>query len=90
MSRTKRKSEKDTEKRHGDMFFMGGTLIEGKSEVTWKDYADKKKNHKPGKKAKTYLHKGQKAKLKQELATADDFDDLPMPRQPHTDIWNYN
>lgn len=51
---------------------------------------DKKKHYKPGKKHKKVLHKGMKAKQKQDLIMADDFDNLPLPRTPKSDIWNYN
>jgi hypothetical protein len=89
MSRTRRKSDKDIAKKTGDFIFFSGTTYPGKPEITWKDHSDKKKWYKPGKKAKTYLHKGRKAKLKNQLARCYDFDDLPTVKEFHTDLWNY-
>ncbi len=93
MSRTRRRTEKEEHCKRGDYVIVCGSQafpITNDPEITWKDTADRKKWHKPSKKAKVYLHKGRKAKLKQALRQADDYDNLPVPKEPKSDVWNYN
>lgn len=57
-------------------------------------HMDRKKGSKPGKRAKTYLHKGEKAKLKAAVKSvekgAKDPDETVIAPGKKTDAWRYN
>lgn len=90
MSRTRRKDPIDVNPPFKPFVLMGETLKEDRSPAALRRaHMDRKKRHKPGRKAKIFLHKGQKAKPKQALRAARDYDNLPHPKQPRTDVWLY-
>jgi len=94
MARTKRKDPIDvTPPFKAFVVNIGGpTVIEDTRtpEEIRKAHMDKKKTFKPGRKAKGWLHKGQKAKAKMALKTAKDFDDAVIPDPPKSDVWRFN
>lgn len=89
MSRTKRKDSSDTDPKRPEVVWnIGGPVVYDPNEKDPKRHWDKKKRGKPGRKAKEYLHKGRKAKLKAELLK--DPDAMPAPKEPKSDVWDYN
>lgn len=55
-----------------------------------KAHSDGKKTYKPGRKAKEYLNKGRKAKVKAALGKVDDFDEMALPIVKRDHTWNWN
>lgn len=55
----------------------------------WRDTSDRKPGYKPGKAVKKAYHKGDKAKAKQVLHNADDFDNMVIPHRPRSDVYRY-
>lgn len=93
MSRTRRKDSIDHEPKRPDTAFYGIVVssMPTAAEIA-KAHRDGKPHHKPGKKAKRYLHKGRKARVKQAVVKAlvTDPDAVPLPVEKRTDVWAYN
>lgn len=97
MSRTRRKDPIDHRAARPTSFISwGGISIDmtpSPKEIR-KAHADGKKSHKPGKRAKVYLHKGEKAKQKAAVKRAAkgkvDLEELIVETPPKSDIWDYN
>lgn len=57
-------------------------------------HMDRKKSRKPGRKAKVYLHKGEKAKLKAAVKRVEkgvkDPDETVIAPGKRTDVWRFN
>lgn len=96
MSRTRRKDPIDHRAARVTSFGFLGQLIDmtdSPKEVR-RAHMDRKKGSKPGKRAKTYLHKGEKAKLKAAVKSvekgAKDPDETVIAPGKRTDAWRYN
>lgn len=92
MSRTTRKDPIDVDFHNRTYIIMGRVFdcTPTEKEVI-KAHADGKKHHKPGRKAKKWLNKGKKAKVKRALdKVAEDPDGAPMPRDVKDHVWRYN
>ena len=93
MSRTKRKDSLDNEPKRGNCAMAGEVYYQPPTAAELAlAHRDGKPHHKPGKKAKRYLHKGRKARVKQAVVNAlvTDPDAVPLPVEKRSDIWNYN
>ena len=93
MSRTRRKDPLDVARKRGDIVFpYAGLIITSPTkEELAKAHRDKKKRHKPGRKAKKYLDKGKKTKTRRELdAVIAAPDAAPLPKKLNTHEWDWN
>ncbi len=93
MSRTKRKDPIDTEPKRPDFVGWGGYAISMKptEKEVRRAHMDKKKHRKPGKRAKEYLTKHRRAKIKTALTkVVASPEDAPMPREKRSHVWDYN
>ncbi len=91
MSRTRRRDTLDHQR--PTQFVLQGTLLD--TTPTARDlrkaHADGKKPYKPGRRAKVSLSKGAKAKTRRQLdAVVREPDEAPLPKTPHTHVWDYN
>lgn len=92
MSRTKRKDPLHVAPKRPDYVHVihvaKGTPTDAELAVAARDG---KPSSKPGRKAKRYLHKGQKARVRKALSrVVDDPDAAPLPVAKRTDVWDYN
>lgn len=93
MSRTKRKDPLHVARKRPDFVtILGETAKLAPTDAELAVAArDGKPSSKPGRKAKRYLHKGRKAKVRTALSrVVADPDAAPLPVSRRTDVWDYN
>jgi len=93
MSRTRRRSSLDIAPKRPDVAFMGDIIV--RSAPTEEEirvaHQDGKHPNRPGRRAKEYLSKGRKPKMRRALgAVVEDPDNAPMPREVRDHVWNWN
>ncbi len=92
MSRTQRKDRIDIEPKRPDFVIWGETVnTQPTAKEVRRAHMDRKKYSKPGKRAKEYLTKHRRAKIKTVLTkVVIDPEAAPMPREKRSHVWDYN